>query len=119
MIDVVATQHRAGWTPAGRHRSIALVVFAGALFVRNLLLAARGGGSTPRLLLGLETTLWGVTAAGGIAARRGSGVTGESSDRLERAVATAAWCGVATHGVRLAIYLRKRRWTPCLDAVKG
>ena len=91
----------------GRGGLLLWVTFSSGLAVRDLWLAAHGGGVTSSWLLRAETTAFSLSAVGGLAALASMA---RSSDHAEvKALKTAASAvGVAAvvmHGVRLAIYL--------------
>ncbi len=86
------------------------VILSSGLTIRDLWLAAHGGGVTPSWLLRGETTAFGLSAISGLAALIS---TSRETDRTRaKALTTAAdalgVAAVVMHGVRLAIYLRAR-----------
>lgn len=90
------------------------VIVSSGLAIRDLWLAAHGGGVTPSWLLRAETTAFSLSAVSSLAALTSMS---RASDRAElKALKTAASAvgvaAVAMHGVRLAIYLRARGTKP-------
>jgi hypothetical protein len=98
----------------GRRRLVAAVIGGTAMCARDVWLVAGGGGVTPWPLLALETAAWGAAAVGAATAldcpvNRTTRVGG---DRVGFLAAAALSVAFATHGIRLAIYFRRRMLSP-------
>lgn len=93
------------------HRQVGLVlwvIFSSGLTIRDLWLAAHGGGATPSWLLRAETAAFSLSAISGLAALASPT---RSTDRpgskvLKTAMAVGGVAAVVMHGIRLDIYLK-------------
>lgn len=98
-----------------RRRGLLLwVAFSLGLAIRDLWLAAHGGGATPSWLLRAETAAFSLSAISGLTAlKSGSRAAGRAgSEALKIATVAGGVAAVMSHGVRLAIYLRARVTEP-------
>jgi hypothetical protein len=73
------------------------------LAIRDLWLAARGGGITPRRLLAAEIISLGGCAFSAIVELR------DGATALRRSTALFGYTGLAIHGTRMVIYLSRRK----------
>jgi hypothetical protein len=92
--------------PKDERALAAVVAISLAMAARDLRLAARGGGITPRWLLALETVSFGTAAVAGAV---GLAPPGDQHRRpaAVRAATIAAEVAAVTHLARLIIYLRR------------
>lgn len=99
----------------GRERGGLLlwVIFSSGLAIRDLWLAAHGGGVTPSWLLCGETTGFGLSAISGLASLASTSRATDSAraKALKTAAKALGVTAVVMHGVRLAIYLKARETT--------
>ena len=90
------------------------VTLSSSLAIRDLWLAAHGGGVTPSWLLRAETTAFSLSAVSGLAAL--TSMSRPSDHAKVKALKIAAnalgVAAIAIHGVRLAIYLGARGAKP-------
>ena len=85
-------------------RRVARIAISSTLVIRNVALFRSGGGVTPMRLLQAETLAFALAAVTSIAVvPRWCGGGG----RVRRVAVVSWWVGVATHGIRLAIYLSR------------
>ncbi len=94
----------------GRGGLLLWVTFSSGLAIRDLWLAAHGGGVTPSWLLRGEATAFSMSAVSGLAALTSTSRATDcaSAKALNTATNASGVAAVVMHGVRLAIYLRAR-----------
>lgn len=96
-------------TDGRRQRGLLLwVIFSLGLTIRDLWLAAHGGGATPSWLLHAETAAFSLSAISGLVAlnSRPRATDRAGLEALKTATVAVGVAAVVMHGVRLAIYLR-------------
>ena len=92
-----------------RHRRLRWIITGSlALTLRDLWLATRGGGITPRWLLCGETISFALCAASGIAELNDETATSTA----RRTTVLFGYAGLATHSIRLVIFLARHRDHP-------